>query len=1098
MNIDKLRELIRQQEHPKLEFKRDLYSFNDPESKIRGWQWNEFIKDILALTNGNVGTAYQIAYLIIGVGDELKGDTRELRDVGDFCPTAQQMIDKVNSACEPPLPDLSCKIVEVEGQRILAISIPPSPYLHETRRPIQTSRDKTYPERTVFVRRGEGIFPASETERRRIAKEKESANLPIAADDGSTSSPRVQLTDDDWTHYCNQLAQTLRAEIKKHRVPVDIVCNRVQEFQPWQNDPRPSRGKPWLEVAISQRQRPSHEQSTRQHNERTVILLGEAGEGKTVCFTALAIELLAKRHKEPDTPIPVLVRLFNYNPPENTLEELIAQQLSLHGLTEVGPGNVAHLLSKCHFVLLDGLNEVEDPEPLISDINKLTRKAPESRYFLSCRKAVYDDLREYLVADKVWQLVPFRQEDIEELLAHLFETDTDLTRHPRGWLEDARMVEVLGNPFFLSLFVSLHPVMFRSPQNRAELCQAFVVELERREKVKARGMPAAFSSLTLMLETIAFRMQEQHQTYLSTDEGRELAREIRHADWAGQEPKVSWAEMQTVLESYPLLKYQLGQVAFTHQLFQDFFAASTLAKRMDTSNDELFKAYLNDPWWHYSIVLLCGLRHDSSEVLHHIGYAWTAYSLAIDCLFEAPPKDARAIESIVRLMRQAQQFDELWKLGPVIALLPKEAEAWCEQEARAIVEAALETDQPWGYALWSAWQALRERGWPITEEMVFQAAASGRRSDNDTRRGNSLPILASRGQWETVLQLMSDPSSYVREMVGYTISKIEGGDHATLLHAARQLAEDHKSNVRQQAMEAASKLVTFGGLDILKEGLRDSNAEVWQAALDELVKGARGQDDQVLAQVVPVLTQRLEELQHVSGEQSEEHIDKLLSALAKVDTDESSNALFVAMLRHQASPAFVASVLARRGDPRAVRAVLLDLALEMIEFPEEYVDTPWRDFIFTGKELPESRKEFVEAELGSLFGRPFKLGWLESLLIPEETTDASLGYDSVFEELSRLCRSNREALSLLLWVCLIAWGEMGKWTEPTDSLLDATIWHLIEIDPTVLVEFITDPARSYLLWPSDEFAARMLRTTAILTSLLPDERRKDLLNTYAD
>lgn len=102
MNVDQLRELIRQQEGLKLEFKRELYSLNHSDPKIRAWHWDEFIKDVLALANGNVGTADQTAYLIIGVGDELKDGTRSFHDVGDVCLTAQQIIEKVNSACEPP------------------------------------------------------------------------------------------------------------------------------------------------------------------------------------------------------------------------------------------------------------------------------------------------------------------------------------------------------------------------------------------------------------------------------------------------------------------------------------------------------------------------------------------------------------------------------------------------------------------------------------------------------------------------------------------------------------------------------------------------------------------------------------------------------------------------------------------------------------------------------------------------------------------------------------------------------------------------------------------------------------------------------------
>lgn len=92
----------------------------------------------------------------------------------------------VNSSCYPPIADILLERVVVDNKSICVITIPPSPYVHETTRPLEISQgnfddserlrfvktDKTYTACTVFVRRGEDIYPATQIERNTLAEEK--------------------------------------------------------------------------------------------------------------------------------------------------------------------------------------------------------------------------------------------------------------------------------------------------------------------------------------------------------------------------------------------------------------------------------------------------------------------------------------------------------------------------------------------------------------------------------------------------------------------------------------------------------------------------------------------------------------------------------------------------------------------------------------------------------------------------------------------------------------------------------------------------------------------------------------------------------------
>lgn len=178
MNVVKLQKLLREREPEdlKLDFKQKLHAIHHSDKKVQSEQWNELIKDILALANGNVGTAGQPGYLIIGVADKLNQyGTRDLYDVGEVKITSTHILNKVNSACSPPLPNLYIKVIRLEGKRILVITIPPTPHLHETTKRLETPNKTIYQENTVFIRRKEGIGLASTAERQAIQIEKQNS-----------------------------------------------------------------------------------------------------------------------------------------------------------------------------------------------------------------------------------------------------------------------------------------------------------------------------------------------------------------------------------------------------------------------------------------------------------------------------------------------------------------------------------------------------------------------------------------------------------------------------------------------------------------------------------------------------------------------------------------------------------------------------------------------------------------------------------------------------------------------------------------------------------------------------------------------------------
>lgn len=176
MNADELNALIqtREPEGLKIDFKEKFYEVIHSDSKVSNNHWNELIKDVLALANGNIGTSGKDGFLVIGIADKLNSaGTREVFDIPNIPVTAKQILDRVNSVSKSQLPDLHLETMVFQEKNIWIIRIPPSPYLYEISKPLVTF-NSTYPENSVFVRRKDGIGIASTEERQAILTEKKS------------------------------------------------------------------------------------------------------------------------------------------------------------------------------------------------------------------------------------------------------------------------------------------------------------------------------------------------------------------------------------------------------------------------------------------------------------------------------------------------------------------------------------------------------------------------------------------------------------------------------------------------------------------------------------------------------------------------------------------------------------------------------------------------------------------------------------------------------------------------------------------------------------------------------------------------------------
>lgn len=162
MNKTQLQQLLNSEESGWLDFKQEMYKVFDKNAVYFDWQKCELVRDILALANGNTHSVQKTAYIVIGVGDEKTAiGKRDLFDVGEIELSKKQVMDWVNAYAEPPLEELYLQPATCQNTRLLIIEIPPSRYVHRIRNPLQTKKNKVFPENVVFIRNGEEISVAS-------------------------------------------------------------------------------------------------------------------------------------------------------------------------------------------------------------------------------------------------------------------------------------------------------------------------------------------------------------------------------------------------------------------------------------------------------------------------------------------------------------------------------------------------------------------------------------------------------------------------------------------------------------------------------------------------------------------------------------------------------------------------------------------------------------------------------------------------------------------------------------------------------------------------------------------------------------------------
>lgn len=150
--------LLKREESPILEFKRQWYWNDSTPKEEMADKWGELIKDLISLANAYLNKAGEYRYLIFGFSEEEKkvysldlDKIKQLKNLGGFKKT---LLQKLESCTKPALVDVNIKQINIESNTLLVFEIPSPINLIELKRELKT-KTRHLDEGAILIRKGQ-------------------------------------------------------------------------------------------------------------------------------------------------------------------------------------------------------------------------------------------------------------------------------------------------------------------------------------------------------------------------------------------------------------------------------------------------------------------------------------------------------------------------------------------------------------------------------------------------------------------------------------------------------------------------------------------------------------------------------------------------------------------------------------------------------------------------------------------------------------------------------------------------------------------------------------------------------------------------------
>jgi formylglycine-generating enzyme required for sulfatase activity len=389
------------------------------------------------------------------------------------------------------------------------------------------------------------------------------------------------------------------------------------------------------------------------------VLLGEPGGGKTTTIWKLASDLVDKALDDRNAVIPLLIRLGKWTDATQPLHAFIASQLG-----DLGAYLDDLLREKRVALLLDGLNEIpaSQHKAKYPQVQAFIEAYPDLLAVVSCRELDYTidlgfdrinitpldplRIREFVTKyldergdDLFWKLAG---DSARKQYSGFLKAVGDKLNEPEAtfwiadvlpdgiswgyswrddwgnWLKEREqpsgLMVLARNPYMLLMLTSVYAKHGELPDNRGELFKEFVETLLERENVPDDEQDPLVHGLAQVAYAMQIRRADDspHPQPLSQGErGADNALTVLPED----EVKGILGERLLYLAGSASILSVSEQVRFTHQLLQEYFAATYMDNEIKAGRLKASDIWIADSWWERTnweeaAILLAGLYSD--------------------------------------------------------------------------------------------------------------------------------------------------------------------------------------------------------------------------------------------------------------------------------------------------------------------------------------------------------------------------------------------------------------------------------------------------------------------------------------------------------
>jgi hypothetical protein len=310
--------------------------------------------------------------------------------------------------------------------------------------------------------------------------------------------------------------------------------------------------------------------------EKNLVLLGDAGSGKSTELCAVAQQLVKKGIVD---HVPVLIELNTY-----TNEDVVD-----YVATKIGKDSSQILqLEQSRLVFLfDEFDQVTNKEVATRKIKNFIKQYEKAVFVIACRTNFYSEQFDNYNF-KIFNILLLDQEEISDYLKKVLGSESIYFLKQ---LQNTSFHELVRNPFFLKILVDIYNVDKIIPDNAGQVLERIIaISFEKdmaRPSKYGFGDKYTFSEIESTLMRLALVMETLQRNFITLDELKKIIpnKEIR---------EVVADELSLVRKS----KKNGAVYEFQHNNFQEYLAAKLLSnEKFDTIlNFITFRSVIERNW----------------------------------------------------------------------------------------------------------------------------------------------------------------------------------------------------------------------------------------------------------------------------------------------------------------------------------------------------------------------------------------------------------------------------------------------------------------------------------------------------------------------